>query len=255
MNRQEIVDLFIEVSGRQDYRDNPRMMQFLLDSAVSFLDNRAEWPQGLTQHTLSVGVGSYFVWIRDCVAVHAAYIVRDGSKTKLAKKPLDELREHYPVIMEGLSENLSPSATMRATTTGTPMYYCPLRIRQSHQQSPIYKILPDKWGPREGIEGALPAALVQYNGVMFLPGADEEMSLCVVGVFKTPKLIHDIDINYWSVNYPNILIQAMSYQLEVFYSNTQGQQDKLYALDQELMGIVATQIVSEEAAEATLENR
>jgi hypothetical protein len=54
--------------------------------------------------------------------------------------------------------------------------------------------------------------------------------LHVEGLFRSPRLLANGDVSFWTEEHPDILIQAILYKLEAFYGNTQGMNDYLAAV-------------------------
>ena len=74
----------------------------------------------------------------------------------------------------------------------------------------------------------------EYNGILFMPPADEKFILEIHGLFYSHPLKEDSDESYWSVNFEAVLIMAACYMIEVFNRNTEGMKDWLAAIKVEL---------------------
>lgn len=69
------------------------------------------------------------------------------------------------------------------------------------------------------------------------PTPDKTYSLEVEGTFYTKPLYDDTDTSFWSIRFPNTLVHAACYQLEVFYRNTEGAKDWMAAIMQVVEGL------------------
>ena len=58
-----------------------------------------------------------------------------------------------------------------------------------------------------------------YNGIIFMPPADDTFRLEIVGLFDTPELSSDTDENYWTSQHPVTLLKSVMRELEVFNQN------------------------------------
>jgi len=78
---------------------------------------------------------------------------------------------------------------------------------------------------------------VKYNSVMIMPPTDAAITIEVFGIFHSLELKENIQENYWSVNYPDVLVLASLMSMEGFYRNTQGVNDYLNQINAILRGI------------------
>jgi hypothetical protein len=116
--------------------------------------------------------------------------------------------------------------------TGTPTYYAVDSIHLSPQQKLLtfdqnefntdyYKIMFNSVG---------------YNAIWWAAPADSDGVVRMAANFFS-VMKEDSDTCYWSIVYPNALIQAMLFAIEVFYRNTAGMKDMLASLEPFLIGI------------------
>ena len=108
-------------------------------------------------------------------------------------------------------------------------------------------------GPGGPVDGANPSAnfFVQwsgdllfnnaagYKGMIVWPVAEEVTVIEVIGNYYTPALKAEpgYDINWWSMNHPELLIQAALITLDANYRNTAGAKDLYAFIDNELLEI------------------
>lgn len=75
-----------------------------------------------------------------------------------------------------------------------------------------------------------PSQNTKKLAVQLWPVPEQELQAEVTGRFSA-GLKRDSDYSYWTINYPEMLISAAQYQIEVFHRNTQGANDHLRALE------------------------
>lgn len=85
----------------------------------------------------------------------------------------------------------------------------------------------------EGVDSGESYTLTLLTG----PTPDSDYQIKVKGKFPSAVLVNKDDKSFWSVNHPDILVQSALYQLEKYYRNTQGAQDHLNAILQDVQGI------------------
>ena len=82
----------------------------------------------------------------------------------------------------------------------------------------------------------------QSRKIMIGPAPDKEYELFVRGRFFALPLNEDADQNFWTLNYAHTLVQAALYCMERFYRNTQGMNDHMEAIEDDLQGIDFEQV-------------
>lgn len=75
------------------------------------------------------------------------------------------------------------------------------------------------------------------RAIIFMPPADKAYTMIINGRFWSRKLVDDSDLNYWSVNHPNLLEQAARTVIEMSRRNTSGTTDFMKAMEPFLRGI------------------
>lgn len=77
----------------------------------------------------------------------------------------------------------------------------------------------------------------EYAGILFYPPADGVYTISVLANFYEKALVNDTDKNFWSINYPNLLVRAALLELEKTYRNTEGVSDYERPLREDLLSI------------------
>lgn len=83
------------------------------------------------------------------------------------------------------------------------------------------------------------------RGLLIGPPADAYYTLSVLGIFRFDLLEGDTDTNYWTDEWPTLLLYAALYTLESFYRNTAGMQDWMKAMNVIIFGIECDKVEEE----------
>lgn len=67
-------------------------------------------------------------------------------------------------------------------------------------------------------------------GLLLMSPSDSRYTVTVFGYFRSKTLSNNTDLNFWSVNHSSVLVIASTLILEMFYRNTQGQNDAMNSL-------------------------
>lgn len=240
MNLLEIRQQFVKVSGRYDlvvdaYASDwtDQGANFYIQSGQLALDQRVEMKMSEATYYKKLIAGQVGCTFPDCRAVREVWVqdltgnVDDDvaqysgdSRFKLAKRSRDYMRTKYSQQFQNL------------TQSGPKDYYLP-----------GMRIFPDSITITE-IESYIGwmdipplGSRTMYNGVIVLPPPDHEIVLEIIGLFCTPKLTVDTDENFWSVNYPTVLLWAALKELEITYRNSEGAKDWERAITERLVDL------------------
>ena len=86
-----------------------------------------------------------------------------------------------------------------------------------------------------------------WNEIRIMVPPDRALEVKVTGLFRSDKLEKDSDSSFWSIEYPETLLNAAMYSIERFYRNTQGMADHMNAIMRDVNSIDAD-VVEEEIA-------
>ena len=128
-----------------------------------------------------------------------------------------------PVEREALEAQLIEDAEL--SSIGEPYYYAIDVVRDT------------------AVPETATTALVR--GLLIGPPADGYYTLTILGVFRFKTLTADADVNYWTEEWPTLLLYASFYTLESFYRNTAGMRDWMTAITTILFGIEADKVQEE----------
>lgn len=135
------------------------------------------------------------------------------------------------VLLDG-SGTLGTTLAGRANgvTSGTPAYFAPI-ITTPHPDLTIANV-----GSLDTHDLMFDLGRYAKDGILFMPPANGSYELTIYGAFFS-VMSADADVSYHSEMYPELLIMASNFALEVFYRNTQGMADWLSAMQPFLKGI------------------
>ena len=83
------------------------------------------------------------------------------------------------------------------------------------------------------------------------PAPDKDLKLQLLANLEFAPLTADTDRNWWSDQYPEVLVRSALYEIEIDYRNRAGAADWLSALEEDLLGIEKN-IIEQESAGITV---
>lgn len=204
MNLLQIRTQFVKISGRYDLVVDTAAWadagaNYFIQAAQDMLErNVGTLPEteGRIWDTLAIG-GYYTSFKKRCRVIKEIWINSVSARSQLTKIDWEELKKYY-------------ADTVANTDRGTPLYYCPAKLREVDAT--------DKGATATFLDYTL-ADSKDYRGVMIFPPTDEQIDLEILGDFYQPVLTLDADTNLWTILFPDVLIKAAVYQVEVFYSS------------------------------------
>lgn len=204
---------FIKTSGRTDmvadeinYADNGA--DYYINAGIRSLDGLVNTPKTFASHIVSVSAGATGVVIPKVRSLHEAWISSASGRYIMERKDIGWLRENYPL---GAS-----------TERGTPLYWAVAPIGLAPGQLDLdsadfagkYDWDDISFGEHES-----------YNGLMWMPPCDTAYTLRVLGRFKSRVLSSNTDMNWWTIEYPELVVASAMQKLEEEYRNSQGVND------------------------------
>jgi hypothetical protein len=214
VNLIEIRNLFTERSGRFDLVDsngNDQGADFFIQGGVRFLDRAITHLKSVATRFIAVTSGDFYKTFTSCRAIQEIWISDTESRTQLKSYQPIEFYQNFAGPVDEMD-------------TGRPAYYTPLSLRATDTTA------------FESLAQFLQYATTEdetISGIAFNP-ADGDYVLEVIGLFESDSLENNTDDNFWSVNFPDLLLMASLYKLEVFNRNTAGANDWLAAINTEL---------------------
>ena len=220
MTLVEVREQFVKLSGRYDLVVDTTDWadagaDFFIQAGQDYLDRLHFAPKAENTIFEELAAGEWYVTFSKCRAIQEVWINNTEGRSKLTKKDMSWLYQQY-------------SALISETDTGTPLYYCPARLRSTDKtdQTSLGTFFNYVKDDSDALRGIL----------IFCP-ADEAIVVEIQGLFYSDALSSDTDESYWSENWPAVLIKAALYQVEVFNRNTEGMKDWKFAIEDEFIGI------------------
>jgi len=213
MNYGEVRAKFVELTGRDDLvnedgTDNGA--DFFIHKGQRHLDRVYYSQKSQARVFKKVESGDYGILFNDCRSVLQVWIANTTGRIELTKKTNDWFRSEYT------------SVQYQDLDVGLPRYYMLGMFRtQPDMESMSAEDL-------DAIMGYLDVPMSEgfvWNGILFMPPADGDYMVEVLGYFYSPQLTSNTAENFWTANHPETLIKAALYEMEGFYRNTEGLKD------------------------------
>jgi len=224
MSLLEIRNNFIRKSGRYDLgtidgEDNGA--NWYINAGQRMLDRRMTNDDLYAKRLGELEVGQYIKIFPQAKLIKDVWLINesDGAIITLERREYSQIRDFY-------------AKSFSSIDSGTPEYWCRafVKLDQSLKIDDVPFAI-DSMGEYviDGTTGA--------NGIIITPPTDAAYRIDILGKFYNVNLTKDRDKNIWTESYPNVLLYAALYQLEVTHRNSTGAADWLAAIDNELIGI------------------
>lgn len=230
MDLRAIREKFVTLTGRLDLADDKTADMFI-NAGIRTLDRKANVKH--TQQTM------HYVFVRtdqDRVPIPECWRI---DRLTVRDEKGQNFHNHLQLIVPPGSV-ARPFWQAQWAAKGRPTHYAMLTTRNDAQ---LEKLSLDKiLVPANYMHTADHTG--HHMTVQLFPKADADYVLEVWGKFWSPKLIEETDTNLWSQLYPDLLIKAACHSLEVFYRNTEGANDWMVAIMDELRDLEQMEIVA-----------
>lgn len=206
MQLSNIREWFVEDSGRYDLwvassgADNGANKY--INAGVRLLDRLNTNVLSEAEHIVDIAADQYKLQMKNCRAVKSVYVSDSDGRKKLEKVRFHELRSELHTEPESYAD------------TGEPDKYAISVIgRQPELESITTSDVTYDYG------NLLFSAHQEYVGIYWMPPADKTYTISVFGKFYSKELTAEDDENYWSVNHPELVVQAATYTVDVHFNN------------------------------------
>ena len=247
----------IEFSGRYDlvvdtvnYYDAGA--NFFIQSGQRWLDRNFVLYQAEARYYKSLALGIWYDLIPNCRAIQEVWVSNStGSKWKLQKRDYGDILYEVSITSGQATDPLVPLTIYQGNSlvnpagimNGAPLNYTPIVLRTIPDADGLSTI--DQFGP---VSYTGSDSQYDVDGVIFFPPVSAGHVLEVRGLFYQPKLLNDIDKNYWTEKEEFVLVLAACRAIEISLRNQQGVADWESAIRNELQG-VEFDLVDEQSAE------
>jgi len=241
MTLLELRTQFIKQNGRfdlvvdtTDYEDDGA--DYYINAGVRYLDNHAMNPKSYAWYKYDFVVNDHRILVPGLLSAKEVWMVNSADdRRQLTKQSLGYMKDYYS------------DYSIAVSNSGTPTDWCMAVARLAPEQSDRTSLNYEDhftygW---EDIIFTDDGPHYSYRLVWWMPKADTAGTVEILGRFKANTLSVDGDINFWTSEYPEVLIEAANLALEATYRNTAGMQDRENYINQLLLGIDHT-LVEEE---------
>lgn len=220
MTLLELREQFVKLSGRYDLVIDTidwvdAGADFFIQAGQDYLDRQYFNSKAVNTIFDGLAVDEWYLTFSKCRAIKEVWINNTEGRSKLIKKDMSWLYQKY-------------SALVSETDSGTPLYYCPAKLRST--DSTDRTSLGTFFNYVKDNSDAL-------RGILIFPPPDEAIVVELQGLFYSNALLVDTSQSYWTDNWPAILIKAALYQVEVFNRNSEGVRDWKSAIEDEIIGL------------------
>ncbi len=233
MNLLELRQQFRATTGRYDLVNadgSDNGLNFHISAAQKYLDRKMDNNNSIGRVFKDISSGEWLVKFEDCRSVLEVWCIGPDGEGNKVRLPLTQ---STLFDLRGIDEKTLTHAYTAMTSdvdSGRPQNYAVAQLR----------LQVDSDGTTGGI-GSFMDVLADghqtFNGVVFLPPADGDYVIEVVGNFYNMSLSADTDSSFWSGQHPDVLIMAIMRQLEIFNRNTAGVKDWEASIDTAVIGI------------------
>ncbi len=217
MNYTELADTLVRESGRYDLQNSDGTDNGLLrfvNSGQRMLDRKASINHSEARVYTTVEAGAYYLVVPECRMIESVWILRQGLGDAATRSPLREVEWDD---MQMRYTNLAG-----ANESGEPNEYALGSFRAAPSNK---KNIALDMNVFTGFDDTFAAQNLDVNGVFFSPPADVEYGFQVVGRFYTASFGPLVTTSFWSGLYPELLIAAARFWMEVANRNTEGRRD------------------------------
>jgi hypothetical protein len=217
-------ETFVKYSGRYDlvvdttnWADNGA--NFFIRAGQKWLDSRFLIARSKGVFFQYIGTGSWYVIIPSARVVHSVWLSDAANiRWEVKRTSVSLLREMFPGDLAQISPDI-------------PQFYAPIALHA------IPEVLDTITVDQLGQTGyTVTGDIFNFNGIVFGPPTEKEMTIEVTGMFYQPRLNDDTDENYWTKEFENVLAMAACRELEISYRNTAGINDWENSIKSELLG-------------------
>lgn len=216
----------------EDWQDNGA--NALIQSGQRFLDNRFEYHKQDAWLFQNVSSGQSLVTFQNARYVKEVWIFDHDSNQFLDRQDPLTLRQYY---------NAPPSKI----DGGRPRFWAPAPVGLAPQQDT--KTQSDfESEPYDYHELIKFGDHYSWRGIIIFPPPDQRYTLQILSAWYSKELKNDTDQNFWTVEYPDLLVRAARRSIEIdLHRNRSGRADFEEPLLIDL-ATVAQNLISEEVS-------
>jgi len=211
---------------------------FFINAGLRLLDTLQDNPYTKRRYMKDVVSGAYTLSFQYCRSVEKVWMSNANQRYELTGPMSEEwIRRNYEVAIADIA-------------TGVPVYYCTnvIKLAPSQIDETLVGFTDATYDKGDIVYGRD----WTYTGILFMPPADGTYTATVYGKFFTERLAEDANTNYWSNEYPDLLVMAAMAELELFNRNREGFLDIVEGLKNGLNAVDFILVEQEIAGESTM---
>ena len=208
MNLVQVRTEFVKISGRFDLVTDPTTFSdngadFYLEAGQRSLERRLGINIARAKFYKDLSIGDYLIKLAHVRAIQEVWILdTDG-------------RYQVELIEPGEMASYTETPSISDATRGMPTHYWPTTLRRSPEaisptDSSLIGLYNETVSPPD----------TDATGIMLYPPVDEAYAVEIVGLFYNAFPDGNKSSNYWTDNYPTLMIMAGLQQLEYMYGGS-----------------------------------
>lgn len=209
----DIRTMVVDLSGRADLTGTT-FLDALINKGQLLLDRLITDGKLKARYFVDIAENQILATFPNCRAIQEVWISGPDGRFKLEKTDIRTLRYNY---------DQDPASI----DVGVPEYYAPAALRAiGNSATKPETLTPSSYSQHWALDDVLSSNWYTYNGVVWMPPADQAYTLEIWGLFNSITL--DATNNtksFWTENDSILLVYATLYYLEVSYRNTEGAKD------------------------------
>lgn len=221
MNLLTFRQFFRKHSGRYDLvnadgTDNG--VDVLINAGQKYLDRLTDIPGGVGRVFKDVSAGDFLTTFPKCRSIHEVWCVGSNDDGDIVRLPMTKATQSELRGVDNKSLEEAYTGLASEMDQDRPVYYSPA----------ILRLVTDADGLTGGIGGMMDVMASGYSvskGIFFMPPADGDYTIEVIGNFYQGDVLDDNDESFWLEDYFMILYMATMREIEILYRNTAGVKD------------------------------
>jgi hypothetical protein len=234
--RRDLIKTVTEEEVTNEFADNGA--DYYINAGQRMLDRLCTGREHRKRHIAQVDAGDFKVVCKQLRAVEEVWCANSTARWRLQMQPLSALREYY--VKDWTEEERgSPIYCALADIQLSPeLYSTDAEDFENEGGTPYHDYQDVEFGEDPTV----------YDGIVFIPPADETLTINIFGTFYSKWLTEDTDVTFWTVRHASTLVNAACWALEVSLRNTEGVNDWMNAILADVRGLKSDVIRQEVAA-------
>lgn len=217
MNYTELSAALIRESGRYDLQNSDGTDNGLLryvNSGQRMLDRKSNIMHSESRVYTTVEAGAYYIVVPECRTIESVWLLRQSlgdsaTRTPLTEVSWDDMQMRY-TMLAGYNDSGEPAEYALGSFRAAPS--------NEHNITSDMDVFA-------GFDDTFASQNIDVNGIFFGPPSDLDYGFQVIGKFYTAAFSAKIQSTFWSSLYPELLIAAARFWMEVANRNTEGRRD------------------------------